>query len=122
MSTNKNTDSKTRVVITWPTSHFTIEDVQTLYPSVVNITLRFRIKKAEDAKEIVLIGKVKPAIGRPRKVYAKANPTESLLKEATAAGVILSGTETTTVSVASVNVTPSVKETVVEKSTSTVTA
>ena len=67
MSKNNKTE-KNRINIEWPESHFTIDDIQVKYPDAVNITLRFRVKKAEEAKEIVLIGKVKPAIGRPRKV------------------------------------------------------
>jgi hypothetical protein len=80
----KNTTS-----IEWPAdSHFTIDDVQTKYPDVVNITLRFRVKKAIENKEIIVIGKIKPAIGRPKIVFARANPTKELLEAAKAAGVI----------------------------------
>ena len=97
--TTKN--KKSTVTIEWPTSHFTIEDVQTKYPDSVNITLRFRVNKALVNKEIVLIGKIKPSIGRPKKVFAKANPTKELIEAAKAAGVI-SG-DTTTVTVAQVS-------------------
>lgn len=101
MTKNKNTD-KTRTAIEWPEGHFTIEDVQNKYPDAVNITLRFRVKKAEEAKEIVLIGKIKPAIGRPRKVYIKANPTKEQLEAATAAGVLPVESQKATVPVAEV--------------------
>ena len=97
--TTKN--KKSTVTIEWPTSHFTIEDVQTKYPDSVNITLRFRVNKALENKEIVLIGKIKPSIGRPKKVFAKANPTKELIEAAKAAGVI--GGDTTTVTVAQVS-------------------
>ena len=97
--TTKN--KKSTVTIEWPTSHFTIEDVQTKYPDSVNITLRFRVNKALENKEIVLIGKIKPSIGLPKKVFAKANPTKELIEAAKAAGVI-SG-DTTTVTVAQVS-------------------
>jgi hypothetical protein len=97
--TTKN--KKSTVTIEWPTSHFTIEDVQTKYPDSVNITLRFRVNKALENKEIVLIGKIKPSIGRPKKVFAKVNPTKELIEAAKAAGVI-SG-DTTTVTVAQVS-------------------
>jgi hypothetical protein len=97
--TTKN--KKSTGTIEWPTTHFTIEDVQTKYPDSVNITLRFRVNKALENKEIVLIGKIKPSIGRPKKVFAKANPTKELIEAAKAAGVI-SG-DTTTVTVAQVS-------------------
>ncbi len=76
--------------LSWPKeSHFTIEDMQTAYPKMVNITLRFRIKKAEQNGEIVLIGKVNPPIGRPRKVYSVSNPSSTVLEKAKQAGVVL---------------------------------
>lgn len=85
---SKNT-KKTRTNIEWPTSHFTIADVQTKYPSIVNITLRLWMNKAEEDGELVLIGKIKPKIGRPNKVYSKVNPTKELIEAAKLAGVIL---------------------------------
>jgi hypothetical protein len=82
-------NKKNTTNIEWPSdSHFTIDDVQTKYPDVVNITLRFRVKKAIESKEIIVIGKIKPAIGRPKIVFARANPTKELLEAAKAAGVI----------------------------------
>jgi hypothetical protein len=99
--TNK-TSKKNSFVIEWPTSHFTIDDIQGKYPDVVNITLRFRVKKAVENKDVMVIGKIKPAIGRPKLVFSRANPSKELLEAAKAAGVI-SATETlATVSVAEV--------------------
>lgn len=100
--TNTKNNNKVRTNIEWPESHFTIEDIQTKYPDAVNITLRFRVKKAEEAKEIVLIGKIKPAIGRPRKVYTRANPSKEVLDSAKSAGVISIDSFKTTVAVAEV--------------------
>jgi hypothetical protein len=102
MSKNNKTE-KSRTNIEWPESHFTIEDIQAKYPTAVNITLRFRVKKAEEAKDIVLIGKIKPAIGRPRKVYTKANPSNEVLANAAAAGVISTESLKATVAVGDVN-------------------
>lgn len=85
--TNK-TSKKTALTIDWPNSHFTIDDVQGKYPDVVNITLRFRVKRAVENKEIVPIGKIKPAIGRPKLVFARANPTKEIIESAKAAGVL----------------------------------
>lgn len=100
------TNKKNNVTIKWPDGHFTIDDVwqkvggEKVMP---NITLRFRVNKAEEAKEIVLIGKVKPAIGRPKKVYAKANPSKEVLDAAKAAGVIsLDDTKPAAITVAEV--------------------
>jgi len=103
--TNTAKNKSARVNIEWPTSHFTIEDVQNKYPDAVNITLRFRVKKAEEAKEIVLIGKIKPAIGRPRKVYTTANPSKEVREAARLAGVISVESDNSTVSVAEVKAT-----------------
>jgi hypothetical protein len=105
-----NKTEKSRINIQWPESHFTIEDIQVKYPDAVNITLRFRVKKAEEAKEIVLIGKVKPAIGRPRKVYTKATPSEEVLAAAAAAGVISTESLKATVAVGDVKASTSVKQ------------
>jgi len=109
MSKNNKTE-KNRINIEWPESHFTIEDIQVKYPDAVNITLRFRVKKAEEAKEIVLIGKVKPAIGRPRKVYTKATPSEEVLAAAAAAGVISTDSLKATVAVGDVKASTSGKQ------------
>jgi len=82
------TPKKNLSAIEWPTAHFTINDVGQKYPDIINITLRFRVKKALEAHDIVTIGKIKPAIGRPRLVFAKANPTKEILEAATASGVL----------------------------------
>lgn len=102
MSNNNKTSKKTARMIEWPTSHFTIDDIQSKYPDVVNITLRFRVKKAMENKEIVTIGKIKPSIGRPKLVFARANPTRELFDAAKSAGVI-STESLATVSVAEVS-------------------
>ena len=100
MSNEKTASVKPRArnQINWPTSgYFTIEDLQKKHPSIVNITLRFHIKKAEEAGVITFIGKFKPAIGRPKKVYASSTPAEgmdALLENAKSKGVILINSET----------------------------
>jgi len=97
-----NTKKKNATNIEWPTSHFTIDDVQNKYPDVVNITLRFRVKKAVESKEIVTIGKIKPAIGRPKIVFAPANPSQEILNAAKAAGVLFSDEPKAAITVAEV--------------------
>jgi len=99
--TNK-TSKKNSFIIEWPTSHFTIEDIQGKYPDAVNITLRFRVKQAVENKDVMVIGKIKPAIGRPKLVFSRANPSKELLEAAKAAGVIAASDTLTTVSVAEV--------------------
>lgn len=92
--TTKST-KKSTVNIEWPTGHFTIDDMQAKYPDVVNITLRFKINRAVDTNQIVEIGKIKPAIGRPKKVFAKANPSKELMDAAKTAGVIFTDEKAT---------------------------
>jgi hypothetical protein len=93
--------------ITWPTKgHFTIEDLQTQHPDIINITLRFRIKKALEAGELTAIGKLKPAIGRPKLVMTFGKPTEATLENAKKAGVVLDNQTDTTVAVSVANVAP----------------
>lgn len=99
--------AKSKTPIAWPEGHFTIDQVQSAYPNMVNITLRFRVKKATENKEIVAIGRLKPAIGRPKLVFAKSPVTEATIKAAYAAGVLPPLDETVKVSV--VNVTSAEK-------------
>lgn len=97
------TNKKNTTNIEWPTnSHFTIDDIQSKYPEVVNITLRFKVKKAVENKEIVTIGKIKPAIGRPKIVFASANPSKEILDAAKAAGVLFSDEPKAAITVAEV--------------------
>ena len=86
MSKNKTPKAKTTIV--WPEGHFTIDDIQNTYKDIVNITLRFHVAKAEDNGTIILIGKVKPPIGRPRKVFVKAGTSDEVIQAAYAAGVL----------------------------------
>ena len=80
---------RTTTTIEWPsTGHFTIDDLQQKYPSMVNITLRFRVKKALDLNEISAVGKIKPAIGRPRLVFVKGVATKEALVAIYATGIL----------------------------------
>jgi hypothetical protein len=98
-----NTNKKNATNIAWPTnSHFTIDDIQNQYPDIVNITLRFKVKKAVESKEIVTIGKIKPAIGRPKIVFAVASPSKELLEAARTAGVIFNDEPKAAITVAEV--------------------
>jgi hypothetical protein len=80
---------RTTIAIEWPsTGHFTIADLIAKYPDMVEITLRFRVKKAIDLNEISAVGKIKPAIGRPRLVFVKGAATKEAIATAVAAGVL----------------------------------
>ena len=112
---------KNQVAIEWPTNtHFTIEELCKKYPSFIEITLRFRVKRALENKEIVVIGKVKPAIGRPKLVFVKANPTKEVLEAATKAGVLPPTEIKSTSSVPVTDVTATTVETPKKKATKAV--
>lgn len=102
---NKKTEKK-KLVITWPTTPFTIEQLQGLYPTAKNITLRFRVNRSIDNNELVLIGKNSGSVGRPTLVFAKAPVSKETLAGAVKAKVILD--EQYTKSVAAVTQFPSV--------------
>ena len=97
------TTKKNNVAIEWPeNTHFTMNDLFKKYPNFVEITLRFRVKRGLENKQIVTIGKIKPVIGRPQLVFATVNPSKELLAKATAAGVLPLEDKTTSVQVAEV--------------------
>lgn len=121
------TTKKNNAAIEWPSNtHFTIEELAVSHPNFINITLRFRVKRALENKEIVTIGKIKPPIGRPRLVFAKVNPSKELLESAKAAGILPLEDKPSAVTVAEVNTKKSkqepvlgVKTAIVESSTIT---
>lgn len=120
---SNKTSKKNAFTIEWPASHFTIDDIQTKYPDAVNITLRFRVKKAVENKEVVVIGKIKPAIGRPKLVFSRYNPSKELLEAAKIAGVIYSSADTTaTVAIAEVKTDKKNKAVVPATATTAVTS
>lgn len=108
---SNKTTKKNNVAIEWPSNtHFTISDLFKKYPDFVEITLRFRVKRGLENKDIVTIGKVKPAIGRPQLVFAKANPSKELLATAFASGVLTLEDKKTSVSVGDVKAPKVVKK------------
>lgn len=118
-----NKTSKKTITIEWPRGHFTIDDVWQKVggeKAMPNITLRFRVNQAEERKEIELIGKIKPSIGRPKKVFTKVNPSKEVLEAARAAGVIF-GDESKPVAATSVTVAEVKTEKKVKAVTPTVT-
>lgn len=107
--------------VIWPEGHFTIKEAHARHASMVEITLRFRIKKAVENGEIVVIGRIKPAIGRPNLVFAKAPASKELREAAYKAGVLPPKDEcSTTVNVADVRSKKSKSEPVSEAPTAAV--
>jgi len=85
---NKKTEKK-KLVITWPTSPFTIEQLQNQYPTAKNITLRFRVNRSIENNELVVIGKNSGSVGRPTLVFSKTPVSKESLASAVKAKVIL---------------------------------
>ena len=81
VSTPKARNSST----SWPTSHYTFDELQTMNPTIVPITLRCRNANHSD---VYVIGRIKkPGVGRPKDVYVIGAPTETVLETAKSAGV-----------------------------------
>lgn len=98
------TSKKTKTQIVWPEGHFTINDVQATVPEMINITLRFRIKRAVETKVIRPIGKIKPPIGRPMLVFAKNPVANEVIEKAMSSGVLPLENDTATTKVKVVDV------------------
>lgn len=116
---------RTNNTIEWPsTGHFTIADLKALYPSMVEITLRFRVNKALEEGVISTVGKIKPAIGRPRLVFVKGSATVEATALAAKSGVLPMEESKSSVGVADVKSQPATVVTpaaVVSKQTVTTT-
>lgn len=83
------TTKKNKLVIEWPTTPFSIQDVQEKYSDAKNITLRFRINNAVRDGIITYIGKTPKAVGRPTIMFAPTPISKENLKLAAERGVIL---------------------------------
>ena len=68
---------------------FTFDELKKENPSIIDITLRYKIEQAENRGSIEKIGKVKIDIGRPKNVYIKLPMTKETIKELTRRNVIL---------------------------------
>ena len=80
---------KKSLVIEWPETPFTIQDIQNMHPDAKNITLRFRINKAIREDVIKYIGKNPTKVGRPTIVFAPCPVSSENLKLAQTQGVEL---------------------------------
>lgn len=87
----KKTDrkNKTNLTITWPTSIFTIKELNEKNSEFVEITLRVRLKKAIETGEVSELGVIHNGKGRPTIVFVHGLPTQSHINEAKAKEVIL---------------------------------
>ena len=80
---------KEKLTIVWPSTHFTIKDIQSQHPTAKNITLRFRINRAIEDGVIAYIGKNEATQGRPTIVFAPCPVEDIILRDAVNGGVIL---------------------------------
>lgn len=87
----KKTDrkNKTNLTIAWPTSIFTIKELNEKNSEFVEITLRVRLKKAIETGEVSELGVIHNGKGRPTIVFVHGLPTQSHINEAKAKEVIL---------------------------------
>lgn len=80
---------KSTLVIEWPKSFFSVNDIKNKHPNEKEITLRFRINKAIEENKIAYIGKNQTKVGRPTIVFAPCPLEDSVLQDAVNNGVIL---------------------------------
>jgi hypothetical protein len=73
---------KKKLVIEWPETAFTINDIKDKYPDAKEITLRFRINKAISDGDIAYIGKIPQKVGRPHIVFARTPLDQSVINTA----------------------------------------
>ena len=65
------TKKKTNQDVTLPTATlFTIKELYEHNPNFVEITLRVRLSKAQEARKVVEIGSIPCKTGRPQKVFS----------------------------------------------------
>jgi hypothetical protein len=95
----KKTDrkNKTNLTVTWPSNVFTIKELNANNPEFVEITLRVRMKKAMESREITEIGVLHNGKGRPTLVFVYGTPTKEHIEEAKSRQVILKDVSTVNV-------------------------
>jgi len=87
-----NRKNKTDLTVKWPSTYFSIDELNKLNPEFVNITLRVRLNKAIEAKQITSIGTLHIGKGRPKLIFANLPVNETIIKNARTAGVMLGET------------------------------
>jgi len=94
MKNKTDRKNKTKQVVNWPTSYFTIASLidsnkHMLTAAGSDITLRVRLSNSVADKKSVEIGNLPATKGRPVKVYTMAPVNASIIDAARVAGVIL---------------------------------
>ena len=74
--------NKTGLVVKYPSSYFTIEDLNKKNSDFINITLRVRLNTDILEKKVVEIGTLKIEKGRPKKIFSLAPVSEKTLQSA----------------------------------------
>jgi len=82
MDNKNNRKNKMNLVVTWPSNTFTIEELNNLNPEFKNITLRVRLKKAVEDKQVQEVAYIHNGKGRPKILFACSPVTESHVFEA----------------------------------------
>lgn len=68
---------------------FTVEELNTSYPDMVEITLRYKIGTAIERGQLIQIGKISKPVGRPQVVYGKVPISNTIIKSARDRGVYI---------------------------------
>lgn len=87
----KKTDrkNKTNQTVTYPSSIFTIKELQETNPDIITISLRDKVKKAIKNGEVNVIGVLHNGKGRPTLVHVFGKITQSIIDFAKNKGVQL---------------------------------
>ena len=94
-----NRQNKTGLSVNWPNSFYTMETSES-HPNITSlwsqnqhfaalITLRVRLTNAIESNQVVSLGTVKGAKGRPKLVFANAPVSQETIEAARVAGVVL---------------------------------
>ena len=114
-----NRQNKTGLSVNWPNSFYTMETSES-HPNITSlwsqnqhfaalITLRVRLTNAIESNQVVSLGTVKGAKGRPKLVFANAPVSQETIEAARVAGVVLNDNIPHIVNV--MNVVPTTEET-----------
>lgn len=94
-----NRQNKTGLSVNWPNGFYTMETSES-HPNIPSlwsqnqhfaalITLRVRLTNAIEANQVVSLGTVKGAKGRPKLVFANTPVSQETIEAARVAGVVL---------------------------------
>jgi hypothetical protein len=90
MNTKKtNRKNKTNLTVKWPSTHFTIDELNKQNSDFVNITLRVRLNNAIENKLVIELGTLHVGKGRPKLVFACAPVKPDVIESARKSNVML---------------------------------